>query len=200
MGRLRLGLELWYKGVEFKRRSTCVAHLLTRLLRHHPLPPPTPPHTHTPAACLLAAILGGPPELLGELDVVEHALRQTLAADSHTLQIKLPPPGVKLPAARCSEHVAGGAPVVELLGITSIWAVQLLKIMCQVGGAGRAGRWLGGALGRMGCEDRMHACMYVCVCVFLCVSVCCVCGMGWGEGMPLWWRSLRAQSCICCPK
>ncbi len=57
---------------------------------------------------------------------------QTLVADAHSLQLKLPPPNVPLPGCRTNPAVASGAPLVELLMVTSVWSVQLLKTLCQV--------------------------------------------------------------------
>jgi len=72
------------------------------------------------------------PAVLAEQALVEHALRHTLVADALALQIKLPPEGVPAPVARASAAVAGGAPVVETLASSSLWAVSLLKALSQV--------------------------------------------------------------------
>lgn len=72
-----------------------------------------------------------------------------MVADAHSLQFKLPPPGVPLPASRINPAVAAGAPLVEALTVTSVWCVQLLKTLCQVRGA-RPGRVDIGAV-RGGC-------------------------------------------------
>lgn len=64
---------------------------------------------------------------------MQHALRQAMAADAQTLQFKLPPAGVPLPPTHMSPGVAHGAPVVEALAVTSLWTVQLLKLLAQVG-------------------------------------------------------------------
>ena len=64
---------------------------------------------------------------------MEHALRQTLVADALSLQFKLPPPGEPAPAARSSAAVAAGSPVVDAVAVTSVWAVHLLRTLCQVG-------------------------------------------------------------------
>ncbi len=71
---------------------------------------------------------------------MEHALRQTLVADALSLQFKLPPPGEPAPAARSSAAVAGGSPVVDAVAVTSVWAVHLLRTLCQVGLCG-CGCW-----------------------------------------------------------
>ena len=63
---------------------------------------------------------------------MEYALRQTLVADAVSLQFRLPPPGVPAPGARRSTAIAGGAPVVDALVITSVWAVHLLRTLSQV--------------------------------------------------------------------
>ncbi len=57
---------------------------------------------------------------------------QTMVADAHSLQFKLPPPNVPLPACRTNPAVASGAPLVEVLVVTSVWCIQLLKLLCQV--------------------------------------------------------------------
>lgn len=66
--------------------------------------------------------------------LVQHAVRLAMAADAQTLQFKLPPPGVPLPPTHMSPGVASGAPVVEALAVTSLWTVQLLKLLAQVSG------------------------------------------------------------------
>ena len=55
-----------------------------------------------------------------------------MVADAHSLQFKLPPPNVPLPACRTNPAVASGAPLVEVLVVTSVWCIQLLKLLCQV--------------------------------------------------------------------
>lgn len=75
-------------------------------------------------------VLGGPPDVLRELSMVEHALRQCLTADAHALQLKVPPVGTQLPTVRSSTAVASGASLLEALAVTSTWAVQVLKLMC----------------------------------------------------------------------
>ena len=62
---------------------------------------------------------------------MQHAVRQTLVADALTLQLKLPPAGVPAPVARSSPTVAGGAPVVDVLAVTSVWAVHILRSLSQ---------------------------------------------------------------------
>eukprot|EP00891_Asterochloris_glomerata_P001718 jgi/Astpho2/1718/Aster-04143 len=76
-------------------------------------------------------VLGGPPDVSASEPLVEHALRQTLVADALSLQFKLPPPGEPAPAARSSAAVAGGSPVVDAVAVTSVWAVHLLRTLCQ---------------------------------------------------------------------
>ena len=70
--------------------------------------------------------------VLGADALVQYALRQTLVADAVSLQFRLPPPGVPAPAARRSSAVVGGAPVVDALVVTSVWAVHLLRTLCLV--------------------------------------------------------------------
>ena len=48
-------------------------------------------------------------------------------------QFRLPPPGVAIPAPRTSAAIAGNTPVVDTLVLTSVWAVQVLRALCQVG-------------------------------------------------------------------
>lgn len=64
-----------------------------------------------------------------------------MTADAQTLQLKLPPPGVPPPPTHTSAGVASGAPVVEGLAVTSVWAVQLLKLLAQVGEGRRQDDW-----------------------------------------------------------
>ena len=73
-----------------------------------------------------------PRAVLREQAIVQHALRQTLVADALTLQLKLPPAGIPAPVARSSPTVAGGAPVVDVLAVTSVWAVHILRSLSQV--------------------------------------------------------------------
>ena len=70
--------------------------------------------------------------MLQRPELVEHALRQTLAADALSLQFKLPPPGVPLPPAQGFQDVAAGALVVDALAVTSVWVVQVLRTLCLV--------------------------------------------------------------------
>ncbi|KAK9822214.1 hypothetical protein WJX81_006927 [Elliptochloris bilobata] len=81
-----------------------------------------------------SVVLGGPLSVLAEEALVQHALRQTLVADALALQMRLPPPGAPAPAARASAAVAAGAPVVDALALTSVWAVHLLRTLCQDSG------------------------------------------------------------------
>lgn len=78
-----------------------------------------------------SVVLGGPPDVLKDPSIVEYGLRQTLTADAQALQVKLPPVGAPLPPIRTNANVAGGAPSVEIMAVTSVWTVQLLKKMCQ---------------------------------------------------------------------
>lgn len=125
-----------------------------------PLPPPqlinTSPCPKTPAnlpaGCTalrcevrttsgadVTAILGGQPSVLADRTLVEHALRMTLVADSLSLQFRLPPPGISAPQARSSAAIAGGCMVVDALVLTSVWAVQVLRVLSLVSaGRGRA--------------------------------------------------------------
>ena len=89
--------------------------------------------SHRSAAPLL------PPAAQPQVEV-EHALRQAMTADAHTLQFKLPPPGVPLPPTHTSDVLAEGAPVVECLAVTSLWCMHVLKLLAQVGGGGW-GQW-----------------------------------------------------------
>jgi hypothetical protein len=82
----------------------------------------------------VVAILGGQPSVLSNSTLVEHALRMTLVADSLSLQFRLPPPGLSTPVARTSPVIAGGVPVVDAMVLTSVWAVQVLRSLSQVGG------------------------------------------------------------------
>lgn len=72
------------------------------------------------------------PAVLQRPELVEHALRQTLAADALSLQFKLPPPGVPAPVVQSFQDVASGAVVVEALVVTSVWVVHLLRMLCSV--------------------------------------------------------------------
>ena len=80
---------------------------------------------HVKAAIAVYAVLKNPA-------LVEHALRQTLAADALSLQFKLPPPSLPVPIAQSSDDIAGGTLVVDALAVTSVWVVQLLRMLCSV--------------------------------------------------------------------
>lgn len=75
--------------------------------------------------------LGGPPEVVREAAVAEHAVRHLLVADALALAVAVPPPGVPAPLARSSEAVACGTPVIDVLATTSLWATVLLKTLAQ---------------------------------------------------------------------
>ena len=64
--------------------------------------------------------------------LVEHALRQTLAADALSLQFKLPPPGVPTPPDQTSPVLARVTAVVDAVVVTSVWVVQVLRALCRV--------------------------------------------------------------------
>lgn len=87
----------------------------------------------TASGARLVVVLGGPPSVLGQQALVEHALRQTLVADALSLQFRLPPPGVPPPLPRASQDVLGGCPVVDALLLTSVWAVAALRQLAQTG-------------------------------------------------------------------
>ncbi|DBA79408.1 hypothetical protein WJX79_002219 [Trebouxia sp. C0005] len=107
----------------------------------------TPTHrvpAHLPAGCTALrceiqsasggcakVVLGGPQEVLKNPALVEHALRQTLSADALSLQFKLPPPSLPVPIAQSSDDIAGGTPLVDALAVTSVWVVQLLRMLCS---------------------------------------------------------------------
>lgn len=104
---------------------------------------------------------------------MQHALRQALTADAQTLQFKLAPPGVPPPPTHVSAGVAAGAPVVEGLAVTSVWTVQLLKLLAQVGWArveclGQA--WHGAAGSHQQAQRAHHACRPCGVCGRRCMS------------------------------
>ncbi|KAG1655243.1 hypothetical protein FOA52_007975 [Chlamydomonas sp. UWO 241] len=76
-------------------------------------------------------VLGGQPPVLKDTKLVEHSLRMTLVSDSQSLQFRLPPPGVSVPPPRVSAAIAGGTPVVDTLVLSSVWAVQVLRGLCE---------------------------------------------------------------------
>lgn len=78
-----------------------------------------------------AVVLGGPPGILGhEPLLVQHALRQTLAADANALQVRLPPEDESdPPKQRIDSNFAGGAPFIEVIVTTSVWCVQMLTAL-----------------------------------------------------------------------
>ncbi|GLI68742.1 hypothetical protein VaNZ11_013233 [Volvox africanus] len=78
-----------------------------------------------------SVVLGAPPSVLEHDGLVQHALRMTLVTDSVSLQFRLPPPGLSLPAPRSSKAVAGGLPVVDTVAVTSVWAVEVLRSVCR---------------------------------------------------------------------
>lgn len=66
-------------------------------------------------------------------ELVQLALRYTLTIDALSLQLKLPPNGFPLPQPKSVSHVASGVQTVDITAVTSIWAVNLLRGLCQVG-------------------------------------------------------------------
>ena len=84
----------------------------------------------------ITVVLGAPADVANAPPVLEHALRHTLVADSLSLQFRLPPVGVPLPAPRLAPEVLGGTPAVDCLVMTSVWAVHALRLLAQVGGRG----------------------------------------------------------------
>ena len=60
------------------------------------------------------------------------ALRHTLTADSLSLQMRLPPAMAPPPPAKSAAHVACANWVVEAVAVTSVWAVNVLRSLCQV--------------------------------------------------------------------
>ena len=69
--------------------------------------------------------------VLDDGELVQLALRNTLMADALSLQFKLPPPGADPPTERAAASVAGGAPAVQALVITSVWVVHVLRLLGQ---------------------------------------------------------------------
>ncbi|KAL3143576.1 hypothetical protein ABBQ38_002373 [Trebouxia sp. C0009 RCD-2024] len=96
----------------------------TRLQAVVAVAPPSWMRPTRSSATLSAAVLQKPA-------LVEHALRQTLAADALSLQLKLPPAGVPLPMAQTSPDLAGGTAVVDIVAVTSVWVVQVLRALCM---------------------------------------------------------------------
>lgn len=92
--------------------------------------------------------------MLESAPLVEHALRNTLVADALSLQFRVPPANVALPAAKTSASIAGSCPHVETLVVTSVWAVHVLRTLCQV----HAPAWVDRHAVR-GCEGKSH--MYI---------------------------------------
>jgi hypothetical protein len=88
----------------------------------------------TPSGAQLQVVIGVPPAVAADQRLLEHALRQTLVADSLSLQFRLPPAGVPPPAPRVTPGVLGGTPTVECLAMTSVWAVHTLRLLAQVRG------------------------------------------------------------------
>ena len=70
--------------------------------------------------------------VLESAPLVEHALRNTLVADALSLQFRLPPSNMAPPAAKATPAIANGAPTVDTLVVTSVWAVHILRTLCQV--------------------------------------------------------------------
>lgn len=102
-------------------------------------PPHLPPNSaavrcdvRTVSGVVISIVFGAPQDVLQDAALVEHAVRQTLTADALTVQLKLPPAGTLMPSMRSAPSVAAGAPLVENLGMTSVWVVHLLKSLCKV--------------------------------------------------------------------
>lgn len=79
-----------------------------------------------------SALVGAPADIARDDSVLERAVRQALVADTHSFQLKLPPPGAPLPKLCHANAVAHGTPHVEALGVTSTWVVQVLKSLILV--------------------------------------------------------------------
>eukprot|EP00210_Caulerpa_lentillifera_P002749 g2628.t1 len=91
-------------------------------------------HIKTASGIESVVVLGGPPSVLTNQHLVQHALRQTLTVDSLCLQFRLPSPSLPATVARSSAFVAGGTPVVDALIHTSVWTVQVLRGLAQSDG------------------------------------------------------------------
>lgn len=132
--------------------------------------PPAVPPTHlyegcqalrcevqTASGARLVVVIGGPPAVLANQPLVEHALRQTLVADALSLQFRLPPPGVPPPLPRSNADVLGGCPVVDALLLTSVWAVSALRQLAQVCLSVCVGR---GGVGGMNLQNAPGVCCF----------------------------------------
>jgi hypothetical protein len=85
----------------------------------------------TATGITFTVMMGGPADAFKVHSLVQHALRQTITADAQALQLKLPPPGAMLPEIKTHPAVAGGAYCIEIMALTSTWAVQLIKKMSR---------------------------------------------------------------------
>ncbi|WPT16549.1 AT-rich interactive domain-containing protein 4 [Picochlorum sp. SENEW3] len=103
------------------------------------IPPPYLPEGSCAYRCTMKSssgiafdvVAGGPFGIMKRDDILEYALRDTLTAEAHSIQLKLPPLGAPLPPYHSSQTVASGAPVVEVLASTSSWVVYLMKRICE---------------------------------------------------------------------
>ena len=85
----------------------------------------------TPSGAETTVLMGAPENIVNEKDVLQHVVQQTIAADAQAMQMKLPPPGVPLPTVRNSNAIGHHAPLVEVLAVTSVWTVSLLRSMAK---------------------------------------------------------------------
>jgi hypothetical protein len=85
----------------------------------------------TASGAKFAVVLGGPSEILGQEPLlVQHALRQTLAADANALQVRLPlKDEIDPPKESIDFNLAGGAPFIGVTVATSVWCVQMLTAL-----------------------------------------------------------------------
>ena len=103
------------------------------------VPPPYLPEGSCAYRCTMKSssgiafdvVAGGPFWIMKRDSILEYGLRQTLIADAHSIQLKLPPLGAPMPPYHSSQTVASGAPVIEVLASTSSWVVYLMKRICE---------------------------------------------------------------------
>jgi hypothetical protein len=104
------------------------------------IPPPYLPEGSQAYRCTMKSangiafdvVAGGPSSIMKDGKLVEYALRQSLVADAHSIQMKLPPPGAPMPPYHSVALVASGAPVIEIMVSASTWVLYLLKRLCEI--------------------------------------------------------------------
>lgn len=131
-------------GEKFSSSTTTPSHHASHHVPHGPststaAAAATPPHllpclcrVRTVSGIALSVVLNVPDDIMETLALLEFGLRQTLTADAHGIQVKLPVNSIPSHGSRGGSVGAGGVPVTEMLFTAPLWITGLLKTMCEV--------------------------------------------------------------------